>query len=150
MIQIQKEMPRQRQGQSSVQSWWDYYRPFIQSILSHPQDVASFTVIAAMIEYPAESYSLVQNITASDFTSALTKQLGRGCLFELNSYGSVRTENMFGSLVSDSWTHQTLGIYQWEFDQVLFQPNLEIIIEVTRGAVKELKHERLCTNRRFK
>ncbi len=151
MIQIQKEMPRQRQGQSRVQvSWWDYYRPFIQSILSHPNDVASFTVIAAMISHPAESCSFVQNIKATDFTSDITKQLGKCCLFELNVYGRVRVEVMFESLVCDHWNWNAIELYRGMIYQIPFHADLKVVEEVIRGAVKELKHERFCTNRRFK
>ncbi len=149
MIQVQKEMPRQRQGQSKVQSWWDDYRPDIQSLLSHKQDVASFTVIAGMIRYPAESCSLVQNIKASDFTSNLTKQLGKSCLFELNGYGRVRAEVLFDNLVSDSWNQVSVELYQGMIYQIPFHGDLEIVKEVIRGAVRELKHERFCTNRQF-
>ena len=149
MIQVQKEMPRQRQGQSKVQSWWDYYRPDIQRVLLHKKDVASFTVIAGMIRYPAESCSLVQNIKASDFTSDFTKQLGRGCLFELNGYGCVHAEYLFNNLVSNSWNQVSVELYQGMIYQIPFHLDLEIVKEVMRGAVRELKHERFCANRQF-
>jgi hypothetical protein len=156
MIQVQKEMPRQRQGQSRVQvSWWDYYRPFIQSILSHPQDVASFTVIAAMIRYPAESCELIQGITAKNFTCDFTRQLGRGCLFDLKGYGRVRDNALIESMVSKRWSREVVVFYREMLDTVFLyhiedKYGIEVVKEVIRGAVRELKHERFCTNRRFK
>jgi hypothetical protein len=152
MIQIKKQRPSavDGQGRARGKDWWDYYRPHIQSVLSHPEDVASFTVIAAMIRYPAESCSLVQNLKAADFTSTITRQLGKGCLFELNGYGCVRVELMFRSVVSDSWNQVSVEHYQWMVYQIPFHADTEVVKEVIRGAVRELKHERFCTNRRFK
>ena len=152
MIQIKKATPKYKgwTRASKGQDWWDYYRPLIQSVLSHPQDVASFTVIAAMIRYPAESCSLVQNLKAADFTSTITRQLGKGCLFELNGYGCVRAEYMFGSLVTDSWSQVSVEHFQAMVYQIPFHADSEVVKEVIRGAVRELTHERFCTNRRFK
>jgi hypothetical protein len=108
-----------------------------------------------MIYYPAESCLLVQNLKEGDFTSDFTKRLGKGCLFELNGYDCVRTEAMFESLVSERWNMQTINTSRSDldclsFDIVYFNNGLEVVKEVIRGAVGELKHERFCTNRRFK
>jgi hypothetical protein len=157
MIQIQKEMPRQRQGQSIGQSWWNYYRPLIGSVLTYPDDVASFTAIAAMLVYPAESCKLIQGLTANDFTSDFTRQLGRGCLFDLHGYGRVREDALFESMVSKQWYCENVEVYRGSAETVLLilhhvedKYGIEVVKEVIQGAVKELKHERVCTNRRIK
>jgi len=151
MIQIKKQRPSAGdvQGRARGQDWWGNYRPTIQTALSYPQDVASYTIIAAMIRYPAESCSLIQSIKASDFTSDITKQMAKVCLFELRGYGCILVESVFNRLESQRWNQTALVIHMDEIYKIPFHADLEVVKEVIRGAVKELKHERVCTNRRF-
>ena len=146
---IQKATLRQKARASKVQDWWEYYRSHIKCILSHPQDSASFTLIASMIKEPAVAYQQVQNLKATDFTSDITRQLGKRCLFELNGYRCVRVEAMFKSLVCDRWNWNAIELYRGMIYQIPFHADLKVVEEVIRGAVRELKHERFCTNRRF-
>ena len=51
MIQVQKEMPRQRQGQSSRQSWLTDYRT--NGTKDHPQNIENLFKLACQVIYHA-------------------------------------------------------------------------------------------------
>lgn len=153
MIKIQHKIPYQKQDDSrTLSNPWMFYRPRIGEVLSYPDDAASYTVIAGLLSYPAESIELSHRLVASDFASDFSRQLAKGCLFELKAYGRVREQGIFENMVSKSWNRGSVAIYKGLIENVSLHHiedkyGIEEVIELLRGAVRELKHERFCTNR---
>ena len=106
MIQIQHKIPYQKQDDSRILSNpWMFYRPRIGEVLSYPDDTASFTVIAGMLFYPAESIELLHGLVASDFASDFSRQLAKVCLHELKAKGHINEQGIFENMISKSWNN---------------------------------------------
>jgi len=151
MIQIQKQRPGAGdvQGRARGQNWYDYYRPYLKSLI-HTNHTASFVVIAAMIRYPFIAYPECKKLSANLFTSEFTRQLGRGCLFELQGYGCIRSMELYERIESSGgWNKTTAGVYRGMIDQIPFhcgQSKL-VVREILRGAINELQRSRKQVNR---